>query len=482
MRSLTNHLLIIIIIASLVIGISTLTRGHEWGDDFASYVMQAQSILNDSMDEFVERNGFTIFESSIQIGPVAYPWGYPLLLVPSLVLKGVHPLTLKLPGLFFFLGFLICLYLLTEKRLTRTESLILVALFAFNPILIKFLDFILSDIPFLFFIFFALLWILAFKPRGTLWKNIATGVVLFFAFFIRTTGIILLAAYLVFQIIRFFREREKRKEILTGSGAVVVTFGLLMVFTSLILPNGQGSYFEQLKGLTPEVLQKNIANYFLLIGSFFGNGPAWTYLYYILAIFFLLGVWSRLNDDLLLIVFFFGYFAAMIFWPEWQGIRFVFPLLPLFVYFAFQGIRVVINKLPEKYQRAGNGISTVFWLVIVGMFLFTSGTGAYSNLRNNRKINGPFEPYSSEMFTFIKTETPQDSVIVFFKPRAMRLFTDRDAIMSIECDRLPLGDYVALHKTWEYSQILPGDIQKCDLSMNTVFENRKFIVYQLQNK
>jgi len=86
------------------------------------------------------------------------------------------------------------------------------------------------------------------------------------------------------------------------------------------------------------------------------------------------------------------------------------------------------------------------------------------------------------MFTFIKTETPQDSVIVFFKPRAMRLFTDRDAIMSIECDRLPLGDYVALHKTWEYSQILPGDIQKCDLSMNTVFENRKFIVYQLQNK
>jgi hypothetical protein len=67
---------------------------------------------------------------------------------------------------------------------------------------------------------------------------------------------------------------------------------------------------------------------------------------------------------------------------------------------------------------------------------------------------------------------------VFFKPRAMRLFTDRDSIMSIECDRLLLGDYIVLHKNWEYSQILPGDIQNCNLPLKNMFENRRYIVYK----
>src|SRR5512134_2267961 len=98
MRGLWNSIFIAILLVSLLVGSSTLTRGHEWGDDFASYIMQAQSILNGDTDEFVERNTFTIFESSVQIGPAAYPWGYPLALTPALLFKGVHALTLKLPG------------------------------------------------------------------------------------------------------------------------------------------------------------------------------------------------------------------------------------------------------------------------------------------------------------------------------------------------------------------------------------------------
>ena len=129
-----KFILLAVLSLSLLIGFFSLTRGHEWGDDFASYVMQAASILNGTMDEFVERNSFTIFESSTQIGPVAYPWGYPLILTPLYAMKGVHPLTLKLAGLFFFAGFLICLYIIMNERLGQTESLLMVSLFAFkNP-------------------------------------------------------------------------------------------------------------------------------------------------------------------------------------------------------------------------------------------------------------------------------------------------------------------------------------------------------------
>src|SRR5215216_3574946 len=146
-----NRLLLIIILIAILLGSSVLTRGHIWGDDFASYVMQAQSILNGTTDKFIEHNAFTIFESSSQIGPIAYPWGYPLILTPAYALKGNHPLTLQLPGILFYCGFLMCLWLLLKLRLTQTESLLLTGLFAVNPLLLGFLDTIASDIPFLFF-------------------------------------------------------------------------------------------------------------------------------------------------------------------------------------------------------------------------------------------------------------------------------------------------------------------------------------------
>jgi len=479
MRELRNPFFVFIILLSLLIGSSTLTRGHEWGDDFASYIMQAQSILDGDLAGFVEHNTFTILESSFQIGPVAYPWGYPLLLTPALLLKGVHPLTLKLPGLFFFTGFLACLYLWTKNRLTRTESLLLVSLFAFNPIFVKFLDQILSDIPLLFFTSLSLLLILNHKPENPLWKYLVLGAVLFFAFFVRTIGIILLASFLVYQFITFFRNKESRRIILGKSAATLLIFILLWLGTSQIFPNGQGSYLEQLKGLTLAIFKENVSNYFYLSASFFGTGLAWTYVYYVLVIFFLSGAWTRFSQDQPLVIYFALYFIAMLFWPEWQGIRFIFPLLPIFLYFAFQGIRFVINRIPGQYRQISQGMFYSFWLVTVGIFLINSSARAYANLLDNRKINGPFDPYSSDVYNFIRTETSADSVIVFWKPRAMRLFTDRDTFMSTECDRLPLGDYVVISKKAENSQVPLEEIDQCNFKLNNVFENQRFIIYEV---
>lgn len=482
MTRLRDPLLIVILSVSLALGASILTRGQDWGDDWASYVMQAQSIMNGDMDEFIERNSFTIFESSYQIGPVAYPWGYPLALIPSLMFKGVHALTLKLPGFIFFAGFLACFYLLIENRLTRTESLLLVSLFAFNPFYVGFLDYILSDIPFLFSVFLALLMVAKLDRTQGKWMYVFLGGAIFFAFFIRTTGVILLAGFLVYQALLFYREQNRRKSTAKNSMMVVATFILLWLISSAIFPNGQGAYFRQLAGFTAETFVKNVHDYFLLFVQFFTASPApeWIYIYYPLVVFFLVGAWTRRHADQMLIIFFVFYFAVMIVWPEWQGIRFIFPLIPIFIYFAFQGMLASVRKLPERARRPGRGAIYLFWLTLVGIFLFHTGTLAYSNLRENRQINGPFEALSTEMYDYVKANTPPDSVIVFFKPRALRLFTDRDSIMALECDHLLRGDYVVLHKNWEYSQILPKDISNCNLPLKNVYENRKYIVYELE--
>ncbi|MEO5886053.1 MAG: hypothetical protein ABIQ77_00175, partial [Anaerolineales bacterium] len=259
MSGLRNPILIIILVVSIGMGSSQLTRGHEWGDDFAAYIMQAKSIVNGDMQEFVEHNRITIHQSSSLIGPVAYPWGYPLILTPVYAVKGLSPLALKLPGLFFYTGFLICLNWLTRRRLRRTESLLLVALFAFNPMLLGFLDQILSDIPFLFFSTFALLLMTKCEEEASLFQNIILGAAIFCAFFIRTTGIVLLAGFLAYQMPCIYRKNRQSKINITYLLTVSITFVFLWLISYLIFPSGQSTYFEQLKGFTFTTFTGNIS-------------------------------------------------------------------------------------------------------------------------------------------------------------------------------------------------------------------------------
>jgi hypothetical protein len=115
------------------------------------------------------------------------------------------------------------------------------------------------------------------------------------------------------------------------------------------------------------------------------------------------------------------------------------------------------------------------------IFVFNSSLNAYSNLKNDRTINGPFDPYSKEVYQYIKEKTPANSVIIFFKPRVMRLMTDRPSIMSTECNRMLKGDYLVLSKkVGENQQIPPERIDSCNLSLMRVLSNNRFIVYRIQ--
>ena len=64
----------------------------------------------------------------------------------------------------------------------------------------------------------------------------------------------------------------------------------------------------------------------------------------------------------------------------------------------------------------------------------------------------------------------------------MHLMTDRNALALTECDRIPEGDYLALSKkVGENLQIPPDSINECNLPMEKIYENRRFIVYKLLN-
>jgi 4-amino-4-deoxy-L-arabinose transferase-like glycosyltransferase len=475
-------LLSILILISFLVGASTLTRGHQWGDDFAWYIVQAKSILEGTTDEFMQQSAFTNGQSTTHLGPLAYPWGYPLLLVPVYAIKGISPLALKLPGLFFYAGFLICLYLLMKTRLAETESLIIVSLFAYNPLLLQFLDQILSDIPFLFFSTLSLLLMTQENKRSVLYY-VLIGTAIFFTTFLRVTGVLLLGCVLIVEFFRLLKNRRDRSTMMEGIRGVVivcVVFIFLWITNLLLFPSGGDSYFSQYADLI-ETAKAYALGYFYVFGSFFGQTQGWKYLYYLVFLFFLLGAWNRWKQEPIFLLFFAFWMIVHITYPYWQGPRYIFPLLPIFIYSAFQGMKFSIDKLPARYQAAGRAIFNGFWVLIAGIFLLQSGLNAYLNLQNNRAINGPFDPYSTEVYNYIKEKTPPESVVIFFKPRVMVLMTGHPTIMSTECDRMLKGDYLVLsRKVGENQQIPPEEIGACNLPLDQVLKNNRFVVYQIQ--
>jgi 4-amino-4-deoxy-L-arabinose transferase-like glycosyltransferase len=477
-----NALLSVIILISLIIGACTLRRGHEWGDDFAWYIMQAKSIVNGTTDEFMEQSRFTNGQSTTHLGPTAYPWGYPLILTPAYAVKGISPLALKLPGLFFYAGFLICLYLLMKARLTETESLLVVALFAFNPLLLQFLDQILSDIPFLFFSTLSLL-LMTQGGKRSHWHSIGIGAAIFFTAFLRVTGVLLLGCFLIVEFFKLLNNRKDRAaamEIIKGSLIVCSVFILLWITNLLLFPSGGDSYFSQYASLI-ETARGFIPAYFNVFSLFFGDTPGWKYLYYLLVALFLLGARIGWKQDPIFILFFVLWLLVHVTYPYWQGARYVFPLLPIFIYFTFQGFKFLINRLPEGYRSIGQSGVYGLWILIVCILFVKSITNAYLNLQNDRSISGPFDPFSREVYDYIKEETPPESVVIFFKPRVMLMMTDHPTIMSTECDRMWKGDYLVLsRKVGKNQQITPEEIDACNLPLEQVLKNNRFVVYKIQ--
>lgn len=465
-----------------------LTRGHVWGDDFAAYVMQAKSILASDMDTFVERNAYTVTQSSSeeghQMGPAAYPWGFPLILAPAYMLFGLSPLGLKLPVLTAYLAFLLTFFFLTYRRLTPTVSLIAVSLFAFNPELLRFLDNIISDIPFLFLSTLAILVADIYDHEATPKRRFTfaalTGAIIFVAFFVRTQGLILLGSILLFQGIRFLGRREQRRQIVTDSILIAAVFSLLWGLTSLIFPGGQTSYLALYADFNITVLKGNIVGYSSLFGEFFAMLPGQALIFGVFAVLFFVGLIARFKSDLLFVLYAVLYLFVIWTWPDWQGYRFIFPLLPFFIYFSFQGISVLLKLVTTNKKVISNVVTGILLLIVAGMAV-SAGKNAYNTLHNGRDINGPFDPFSMETYEFIKNEIPSDSIIVFFKPRAMRLMTDRDSLALTECERMSESDYLVLNKkVGENLQISPERIGECGLPLDTIFENRRFIVYQMK--
>ena len=153
----TYAILLLLLSLVFVVNIATFKNGHNWeNSDFVAYISLARSLVDGTVDELVSHDKFIAANSPKEIGTIAAPWGYPIILSPFYYVFGPNIYVMKVVTNLFFVLSLLVVFLLFQERLKNLDNLLLIAILACNHWFFDFKDNILSDIPFLFFSLFSL--------------------------------------------------------------------------------------------------------------------------------------------------------------------------------------------------------------------------------------------------------------------------------------------------------------------------------------
>lgn len=492
--------LITILLLTCFLGYFMMYEGHNWGGDFALYLHQTESLLTNSSDKLLASNTFSMENStqmpgpSPQIGPYLYPWGLPLLLVPVYYLFGVNLMAFKLYMLSFFLLSLVIVDQLLKKRIKRKYSLLIVAILGVNPYFLEFLDTINSDIPYLFFALLGIFFIQKIKEQdfiaGKTFTYILTGFLIFIAYLVRTNGIVLLGTLLTSQLVLYRQEIAGNVKVFLRSrwieGLPYISFFGFLILSKMALVEGSGSHLAFLSRVTPGKLAYNVMYYVELTADFY-NGSLFPKLIFGFTLPFLfLGIYRRIIADNHYISYAVFTLAVFIIWPPIQGLRFIFSLLPFYLYFTYVGFIYAESLFhQDSLKKCGNSrLAYVFSIYIFLMFLFTSYQLASKNFNERQLIEGPYIKEGREMVHFISTNTDSSDVLLFFKPRVLNYLTNRTSVRVSNMDEIKSGkgEYFIYYKNSDFGQVdLDEFLRWYPDNLRPVFENSKFLIYPLAN-
>ena len=468
-------------------------ESSNWGGDFAQYIHQAINIIEGIPQS---ENGYVYNPDYAAVSPRTYPIGFPIMLAPIYALLGNNFLAFSylIGGCLF--GTCVLIFALLRQHFHWAVALSGMVFVGYANWTLDIKGEVLSDIPFTMVLLLALS---AYQQsaRGNKGLLVNAGILAGFLYLIRLVGLALWLAIVTDlfwrNVLSKWRQRkpaEWKKLLLDGSfifGPMVILAGLVsyILFPSL----DTGSYLDQFHlGHLPNNIRLNMGYYLESFIQYFqfSGVPGWVQLSVgLLATFFFWGglvhrLWTRQGPGEWLILY---YLVILLAWPEWQGFRFIFPILPLIFYYVFWGISVLSRVAGIKTTRP------VRALLFVGLGLslclhFPAAKRVYDT--QNTARDGPQKPASVEAFNYIQSRLPEDAIIAFAKPRVLALYSGRKSFCtSITSDPKYVkktilnlgGNYLLLAKGLNsrplevYIEAYPGEVTR-------VWKNEDFELYK----
>lgn len=415
----SSALAIVVILAVGAFYFATIREGQPWGGDFAQYIHHAKNIVEGKNYGDI---GYIYNPFHPSLAPRTYPPVFPLLLSPVYGWFGLNLAAMKAAIVLFFVAALFMIYLVFRDELPSPCGIAVVAALGFNPYLWLFKDEILSDIPFLFFVFLSLFVMknarqVYERHRWQVLYGMLVGASVYLAYGTRSIGALLLPAFVLVEVI------QKRRLSLVAV-VTTLTFGLLAALQSAFL-HSDSSYLDQLARDPGDFIYSvfyamrfRAGALMLLWGDGYSTAGSWA-LIAVISFFAIVGYVSRIGKmRTILEIFPFLYVISVFLFP---GVRtpYLIPLLPFLLFYSFVGTWECRNFIGVELGR-----SLAVALVVI---IFSSYAARYATLEFGPIHWGLTRDTTVALFDYVKTETSDEDVFIFSKPRVLTLFTGRPA-------------------------------------------------------
>jgi hypothetical protein len=409
---------------------------HDWGDDFAQYIMQAKNIAEGNPHG---ATGYIHNEDAPFVGPRAFPPGFPLLLAPVYTTQGIsiEGFTRLISVFLILLG--IVSYIFFRKKFSSFTSLLLLLLLVWNPWILMFKTEVMSDIPFTFFFMLCIVLYMSRNPRSYS-QSILIAALAAFTISIRSIGIALALAAASDLLLNINAYRKITSSVLKRTMIVQAAMILSMVavwalINLLVFPLPGGAISSYQKVINTDGffsgLLVNLSYYLQVFQNFFVAQPDEAFLPVITRSFalvlLLVGLFMKMRTKTTFTeLVFISYILVLLVYPYGSaGLRFLVPVLPLCLYYIASGGSALTAML-KLNTRIIAGILAAFIL-----YQYADVDKKIIAVREN-PIHGPYDNDAQEAFEYIRDNTPGNAVIVFNKPRALALYTDRRSLTNPE--------------------------------------------------
>ena len=488
---------LVLLTMTFVLCLLLLRPGHDWGDDFALYINQARALVHGDVQAVLHENELTVNRSAWQsFSPYTYGWGFPMLLAPLYAVFGLSYTAFKALEVVLFLGFLTAFYALIRDRLDRLAVLLIISALVLDNLYTAWTNTVLTEFPFMCFAVTSLLVIerlhaprhvdAPFVTRRYLVELAGLGVLIGFTFNIRNEGAVLvlaLAARQLAVVVSHRREWAGRwGSHRTTLAMPYVVAGVVGFGIRLILPTEQGDSLTLAGGLGGHNFPTNDGFYRQTMAELLAfkdrfHGPLLLGLLVFILVLaaggMILGGWR----DLPLSVFTLGLSLIYFELPYREG-RYLLAILPFVLYFAMQGLRGI--DVPGWTIQPRH----LLLLLVVGRHALGMANAADYWRTYPKAIDGPASPAARQMFAAVDANVEPGQIVVFFRPRAMNLYTDRTAITA--GSSLPImlqrGDWYAMAKNSDYAQCALSDAEAAATGRLTkVWENESWVLWRVDH-
>ncbi|MES2704281.1 MAG: glycosyltransferase family 39 protein [Bacteroidota bacterium] len=409
---------------------------HSWGDDFSQYIKEAQNIAH-GRPYYLSNYVFNKYNPVY--APPQYPPGFPLMLAPVVKIWGLSFTAMCYFNSVIIAALLFALYAFFRKYAGIAASICLAVLIAYSGFMIDLKKNILADAPSLLFV---VIYLTLRRSNTFSWRRILALVLLAAAAIqTRSQTIFLLPAEAIFLAVAVIRNRFKvRSSIATSMHtypsayiiAGVVILNLLLdkvIFATPISTSGFYNNFikDTLQGHILEYVSQYIGYVFTTFTSYFHyeaeNGFARLCITIVEAAAITLSlagfaIKCRRNFEVH-DIFFLIMCLLILFYPV-RDTRYFLPAVPVLYLYCYIALRALLPLVtPVKPSYIAVAITCIYLLA----------GSAYLKKAATEITPGCIPaPKDIAAFSYLSTHVKDNEIIVFTKPRALTLFTNRKAM------------------------------------------------------